>query len=175
MRFPACLFTWSAACIVLSGCESTPSSPSPPTSLQAPLSIRSITPASGTTLLVRECGFDEGFDILCTQEPRVSVDVDVPHDIDDPALSVILENGSKRCASFDAMQPPITRPLKAGRYSFEFGGAFLYATGANFELDCPLPAETTRLVIRLWNVTGAAFPRVVLAQEFAHTYRFEKR
>jgi hypothetical protein len=172
MRFAAWLFTWSAACVLFSGCGSkTPSSPSASTS---PVSIRSITPASGTTLVVRDCGFD-GLTVICTQEPRLSVDIDVPRDIGDPALDATLEGASKRCASFGAIQPRITRPLRAGRYSFEFTEIYLFATGPNHEQDCPFPAETTRLVIRLWDVTGAAIPREVLTKEFPHTYRFEKR
>jgi hypothetical protein len=174
VRFAAWLLTWSVACLSFSGCGSMPSSPSPSTPPGGRLTLRSITPGSGTTLLVRECGSD-GLDVTCTEEPRVSIDVDVPHDINDPALSMTLKSSSRECGGFNAMQPRIARPLKAGPYVFEFTGVYLSATGANFELDCPLPAETTRLIVRLWEITAAGIPTEVISQEFAHTYRFEKR
>ena len=63
-------------------------------------------------------------------------------------------------------------PLKAGTYTFELTGIFLSDTD-----PCPLPLETTRLVVRLWEVNGNTFnpPWLVLVQELPHTYLIQKR
>ena len=176
MRPVRCLIA-GAGLLIFGGCGSAPTGsatqPSPLTpaparvSQQGQATLRSISPASGTTLLVYVC--DPDFGTVCASEPRVSVDVDVLRDIESPSLGVSVESGSKECGSFGSTLPRsfYSTPLKAGRYSFEF-------TEIGFGRECALPIETTRLVVRLWDLTGG-IPRQVMAQEFPHAFRFEKR
>jgi hypothetical protein len=119
---------------------------------------------------VTGCGFD-GEDVLCAPEPRVSVGLEILHDIIDPALNVTLEKGLTRCAQFEVLRPDMPAPLKAGTYTFEVTGIFLLGT------DCPLPLETTRLVVRLWEVNGNTFnnPRTVLVQDLPYTYVIQRK
>jgi hypothetical protein len=173
--FAARLVASSTLSIVLSSCDS-PSSPSstrsPASSPQGQLTLRSITPASGAVLAFRECGFD-GLEVMCNDEPRASVDVEIHQDVVDPALDLAFHSVSTKCGSLESRRE-IARPLQAGRHSFDFAGAFLYATGRTAAPDCPLPSDTTHLVLTLWEV-GSGRGTPVMVQHIAYRYRLEKR
>jgi hypothetical protein len=170
-----------AAVLALAGCSGTvespvgpsgsagtsftpPPSPAPqpgPPEIAGTIAVRSIAPEPGTTLLVRNCSWaGPNFPYLCADQLQLALDVHVDQDVPRGVLSAQFVAGGSECGS--AGQPVA---LTAGTQTIRLNGAEISSDGALFR--CPLPAETTQMIVRL-----TAEGRVLLTREFAYTYRF---
>ena len=174
MHRPTHLAALLAAVIALAACNGTvespvgpsggagPSSTPPPPSpeITGNIVVRSIAPEPGTTLVVRNCSWAE-FPYLCANELRLAFDVQVDQDVPAGVLSAVFTSGGSTCAYGSER---VT--LAAGtQTTIRIQGAEISSDGALFR--CPLPADTTQVVVRL---SGSG--RVLLTREFAHNYRF---
>ena len=139
-------------------------SPAPPPSpeITGNIVIRSIAPEPGTTIIVRNCSFaGPAFPYLCADQLRLTLDVRVDQDTPNGALSADFTAAGATCAHASER---VT--LTAGaQTTIRMEGAEVSSDGALFR--CPLPADTTRVVVRL---SGSG--RVLLTREFAYNYRF---
>ncbi len=153
-----------AAVIALAGCSGTVESPAGPsgsagTSFTPPpppapqpsppeiagtIAVRSLAPEPGTTLLVRNCnGVPGPLEYLCAEQLQLALDVHVEQDVPRGVLGAQFVAGSSVCAF---ASQPVT--LTAGTQTIRLHGAEISSDGALFR--CPLPAETTQMVVRLW-------------------------
>jgi hypothetical protein len=173
------LVTLSAfsACEGRSG-SSSPVAPSPAPVVPSPVSsprgqvfIRSATPEPGGTLLVRDCTYDveeSGPKYQMCAPALMIFDVAFDSEIAHAAASANFYRGSQLCASGAAF-PYLGEPFTAGtRASFRVNIITIVPIGK--PIACPLPAETTRMVVELADGKGP-----LLTQEFAHTYAFVER
>ncbi len=182
MRSLSPLAAFLATIIALAGCNGTVESPvgpsgsagtsftppPPPAPQPAPpeiagtIAVRSIAPEPGTTMIVRNCMWAE-FPYLCANELRLAFDVQVDQDIPAGVLSADFTAAGSTCAhAYASERVTLTTGTQA---TIRMQGAEISSDGALFR--CPLPAETTQMVVRL---TGEG--RVLLTREFAYTYRF---
>ena len=70
--------------------------PTPPSTFLGEISIGELVPASGATLVMRDCG---GSRNLCTDQLRTTFDVVMPFDVEDAVVIVSLRGASTACAS----------------------------------------------------------------------------
>jgi hypothetical protein len=147
---------------------SPPPSPSPPLSASGQITLRSIAPGSGATLTVRECptSFTDSFKDLCSDPAHMTVDVEFGRDVSTAVVTAAFYSGTKRCGVASSGPSPFAAGSRA---SFELLGA-IELSDESVQLHCPLPAETTRMVIQLWEASRPATP--LLTQDFAHSYAF---
>lgn len=124
--------------------------------------VRSIAPEPGTTMIVRNCSWaGPTVPYLCADQLQLAFDVQVDQDVPAGVLSAVFTTGSSTCAHASER---VT--LAAGtRTTIRMEGAEISSDGALFR--CPLPADTTQMVLRL---SGSG--RVLLTREFAYNYRF---
>jgi hypothetical protein len=168
-----------AAVIVLTGCNGTvespvapsgssgassgpPPAPPPPPEIAGTIVVRSIAPEPGTTLIVRNCSFaGPDFPYLCADQLRLAFDVQVDQDIPSGVLSALFTAAGSTCAHASE-RVTLTASTQT---TIRMEGAEVSSDGALFR--CPLPADTTQVVVRL---SGSG--RVLLTREFAFNYRF---
>ena len=106
---------------------------------------------------------------MCTAAHMV-FDVEFETEIAHAAASVRFFRGSQLCA-FGSAAPYFGQPFTAGsRASFVVTIVSLFDIGR--PMACPLPTETTRMVVELVE-PKTAMP--LLSQEFAHSYTFVER
>src|SRR5688500_10394098 len=88
---------FAATLLAGSGCDqaSTPLIPTSPDTPTGKISVRSIRPDSGATLIADRC--DGGYCIHDTQL-ALAFDVQLNQDVGEPWVTVSLYNGSQRCA-----------------------------------------------------------------------------
>jgi hypothetical protein len=144
-----------------------PSAPSPaPTAGQ--ITLRSIAPGSGAILNVLECptSLTSNFKDLCTEPLQMTVDVEFNGSVSDAVTTAGFYSGTKRCGLATSES---SRFATDNRASFDLRGA-IELSDESVQLHCPLPAETTRMVIQLWERGRPGVP--LLTQEFAHHYTF---
>ena len=147
----------------LAGSSSTPQPhPPPPPEINGNIVVRSIAPEPGTTIIVRNCSWaGPTFSYLCADQLRLAFDVQVDQDIPSGVLSADFTAAGSTCAHTSER---VT--LTAGtQTTIRMEGADISSDGALFR--CPLPADTTQVVVRL---LGSG--RVLLTREFAFNYRF---
>jgi hypothetical protein len=147
---------------------SAPSSPLPP-AFGGQITLRSIAPGSGATLKVHECpwpSFTSNFKDLCAEPLQLTVDVEFAGSVANAVVTATFYSGTKRCGVAYAGPSPFAAGSRA---SFELRGA-IELSDESVQLHCPLPAETTGLVIQLWETDRPAVP--LLTQGFAHNYTF---
>ena len=147
-----------------------PTAPSPPASQQGEITVRSIVPASGATLTVRPCEFDDGFLAMCADRVPMTFDVQYRANLPNVYITVSFYRGVQRCGYAASNIVALTAGAEAVALTVSTI-VLSYETGA---LLCPLPATTTRLVVQFVNRNGApgsgATP--LLTKEFDHTYTF---
>ena len=138
-----------------------PLPPSPP-EISGNIVVHSIAPDSGATLLVRNCDFvGPELSYLCADQLRLALDVKVDEDVPRGVLSALFTVGGSTCALASERVA-----LTAGtQTTIRIQGAEISSDGALFR--CPLPVDTTQMVVRL-----TAEGRVLLTREFLHDYRF---
>lgn len=141
---------------------SPPPSPPPPPEITGNIVVRSISPEQGTTIIARNCSFARpDFPYLCADQLRLAFDVQVAQDVPQGVLSADFTAAGSTCAHASERVA-----LTAGTpTTISMQGAEISSDGALFR--CALPAETTRMVVRL---SGSG--RVLLTREFAYNYRF---
>ncbi len=171
-----------AAVVALAGCSGTvespvgpsgsagtsftpppPPAPQPgPPEIAGTIAVRSIAPEPGTTLLVRNCnGVPGPLEYLCAEQLQLALDVHVEQDVPQGVLSATFEAAGATCA-YASERVTLTAGTQT---TIRVQGAGISSDGALFR--CPLPADTTRMVVRL-----SAEGRVLLTREFAYDYRF---
>ena len=146
----------------LAGSSSTPEPPPPPPpEIDGNIVVRSIAPEPGTTIIVRNCSWaGPTVSYLCADQLRLAFDVQVDQDIPAGVLSADFTAGSTCAHASERVT------LTAGtQTTIRMEGAEVSSDGALFR--CPLPADTTQVVVRL---SGSG--RVLLTREFAFNYRF---
>lgn len=159
VAFPAC-----------GGSPTGPSLPAPTTSLALPpappqpvnltgkIIVRSITPESGSTVLVRDCGsFTTARDRnrpahsmnICSNEPGVTVEVLVDQDISDAIVAVDFAFEKEVCGR--ARTQPLA--LKSGISTVVTTSRFSMFTttpyGEPEYVSCGLPTSTTQMIVSL--------------------------
>jgi hypothetical protein len=148
--------TTSAAASIL------PTAPSavPPT---GQISMRFITPDSGAILAVRDCS--NPFYIENCTDSEMTFEVVYAHDVERSVVTAGFYVGDRLCG---LAYSQIVR-LQAGTRAF-FDARLISLSTEDQPLLCGLPAETTRMIVKLWAVQQPASP--LLSQEFTHTYTF---
>jgi hypothetical protein len=143
-----------------------PSSPQP--SAAGQIALRSIAPASGATLTVDDCPVSstDRFKDQCSGPTQITVDVQYERDVSNAVVTASFYSGTRRCGLTYSESAPFAAGARA---SFELQGA-IELSDEYVQLHCVPPAETTRLVIQLWDAGRPATP--LLTQEFAHRYTF---
>ena len=139
---------------------SLPSAPAPPqpVTVTGNIIVRSVTPESGSTVWVRDCGlFTTARNgnraahsmNICSDEPRVTVEVLVDQDIPDTVVTVDFANETRVCGR--ARTQPLA--LTGGRSTVVTTSRFnMYTTTPYMEkeyISCGLPTFTTQMVIGL--------------------------
>jgi hypothetical protein len=167
-----------SACDRQTGGGNVSSTPTTPTTLLPPtnpspaaprgeITIRSITPASPATIIVRECIYADSYTEMCSSQLQVAVEVQFANETPNAMVTASFYAGSKKCG-FGGSSP---QPLAAGaRATFNVLGLTLSSEGG--PVLCPLPAMTTRMVVQLWEVGRPAVGSELLTQEFVNTYTF---
>ena len=174
----------AAACD--SGDASVPTRPTPPpasagvASAQGQVTVAAVTPMSGSTLKVHDCGpSTSGLTgtHVCTEEWKATLDIVVDRAVPRAVVTVTFEGSAGRCGvayitdlSFAAQRSQRINTASALFMTYEPEGADEVAI-ARF---CSEPARTTRMVVELWAVDGglgsAAIP--LLRQTFDYPYTF---
>ena len=159
--------------ILISACdgqtdgESGPSSPTPAARL-GDITVRSLTPASPANISIRECEYAPSAWEICTNELQMVFEVQFAKQAPSAMVTVDFFAGSKLCGSGGSAQ----QPLAAGERA-TFSVSFLSLSSDGGPSRCPLPAVTTRMVVRLREITSTpARDSVLLTQEFVNTYTF---
>ena len=162
----------SAACD-RDGTPTTPTTPFPPTnsSPAAPrgdITVRSITPVSPAKISVRECSYAPSYTEICTDQLQMVFEVQFANATPDAMVTADFYSGSRLCGVGGSAR----QPLAAGeRATFSVSGLSLSADGG--PSLCPLPVVTTRVVVRLWEISTRASNSELLTQEFVNnTYTF---
>ena len=150
----------------------TPTEPSPPVPAPGPstitgeITITSMSPAPGATVPVRPCA--TGSERFCADQPQMTVDVVVDHDIANGVVTVSFE----RCA----IGRTRVTTLSAGRRTsmsistLDLSDDGPLHDGVGAALLCALPAATTTMTVSLWRSGEPA--RALLTREFANGYTF---
>lgn len=162
----------------LSGCDGANDSrtasftaPSP----QAPagqITVQSIAPGSGATLQVGECQYypsslDLDFWEMCADHVNMTFVVEFEGDVTNAVVTAGFYSGTMRCG----LATSSTASLPAGTPR-AFATHVILLSDESTQLLCPLPAETTRMVVQLWEAARPATP--LLSREFVHSYRFTR-
>jgi hypothetical protein len=148
----------TAALLIVASCGQSPTRPEQ----QGPaseISVGEITPGSGATLVLRECG-SAG---LCTDQLKTTFDVLVPADIPNAVLVVSLKQGSLPCAG-----AYMRTALKAGDLTSFSTSSFSMDYDEAGRLRCPTPVETTSLAFQVFfeNRPASAY----VARELPYRY-----
>lgn len=141
-----------------------PTVPSPAVP-QGEITVRSITPASPATLIVRECTYLNGYKEMCSSQFQMAVDVQFENEVSNAVISAAFYTGSKLCGIASSSPQPLAA---VGRTTFSVAG--ISFSDDYTRLLCSLPVLTTRMVVQLWEVGRPAVP--LLTQEFVNTYTF---
>jgi hypothetical protein len=174
-RFPLALVALSA----LTACEAPtrqrspiPTAPSPPAP-SSQIIVQSMSPSAGATLPVDKCryypsSFNLDFWEMCADGLSLRFDVEFEADVTNAIVTAGFYSGSQRCGLATSQ----TAPLAAGsRTAFE--ATVILLSDESVPLRCAFPAETSRMVVQLWERSRAATPLVT--REFAHSYRFSQQ
>lgn len=149
-----------------------PIAPTPP--VTGTITLSSIVPANGTTLTIFDCdptlpagAIGPLHEIgLCTDQLRMTFDLEVDRDITDAYLKVQLLDGSKLCAITSGGRAP----LSAGTRTQRTTSPVVLSDHPELQSPCALPVTTTRIRVELQD---GIVNRQLLAQEFDYTYRFQ--
>ena len=157
----------TAAVMILGSCGGSPIRPSdgggpPPPPPFGEITLNDVTPGSGATLRMRDCG-PSG---LCNDQLKTTFEVLVRSDIPDAVLMVSLSQGASPCA-----WTWLRTTLAAGNRASLTNSSIRMVLDEEGRLLCPLPLETTRLV---FEVRGSSPTVPLLHQEFAYRYTLER-
>ena len=146
--------------------------PSPQTS-SGQITAQSMAPASGATLPVEECQYypsrlDLDFWEICADHVDLRFTVEFAHDVENAVVTAGFYGGAQRCGLATSQ----TTSLRAGRREV-FDTHVILLSNESTQLPCPLPAETTRMVVQLWERENPAMP--LLSREFVQTYTFARK
>jgi hypothetical protein len=152
------------------GTAPSPVSPPPPT---GQVSVRSIAPASGATLSLKDCTWEPetsfGNTQLCTAESRIALDLEFETEVTASVVAYFYR-GAQICARSE-------RLFHGRRGSVELNIVSLTSTFQPDEVltttanRCPLPVVTTRIVLKVLERSSFTRP-LQISQEFAHAYTF---
>jgi hypothetical protein len=167
---------FAIALLTVAGCDRsrTPALPTAPAAPglapvvpQGHIAVLSVRPESGATLTAEPC--DGGYCISDT-DVRLTFQVQLDRDVNEPWVTVSFDDGMQRCAG--SGYPNIIQtiePLRANTAT-TFSVTFL-ALSDHLGLLCPLPHNTTTMVVQLWPNRGRS-PVALLTGEFPHSYTF---
>lgn len=142
-----------------------PTGPSP-AAPRGEITVRSITPASPATLIVRECTYpSSAYSDMCSRQLEMAFDVQFENEIPNAVVTAGFYAGSQRCG----LASSSGRPFAAGgRATFTL--PVISFSDESTRLLCPLPAVTMRMVVQLWEASRPGVP--LLTQEFVNTFTF---
>jgi hypothetical protein len=132
-----------------------------------------MSPSAGATLPVDKCryypsSFNLDFWEMCADGLSLRFDVEFEADVTNAVVTAGFYSGSQRCGLATSQ----SAPLAAGsRTAFE--ATVILLSDESVPLLCALPAETSRMVVQLWERSRPATPLVT--REFAHSYRFSQQ
>ena len=168
--------------ILISACDnqtdggsvlSSPTTPFPttnpsPANPRGEITVRSITPASPAKIPVSECEYAPSYNEICTKDLQMAFEVQFADQVPSAMVKVDVYAGSTLCGYGNSALQPLTA---GGRATFSVSRLSLEKDGG--PLLCPLPAVTTRMVVRLWDQgSRSARDSELLTQEFVNTYTF---
>jgi hypothetical protein len=171
----------AVALLPLIGCDqvatppSVPSAPTPlaPAGPQGQITVLSVQPESGATLVTEPC--EPGATYYCTSEgePRLTFDVELDQEVTEPWVTASFYNGSQRCvgSGYPTVSQPL-EPLAANTTTTFRVSSLSLSLDVNGALICRFPQTTTRMVVQLWDKRGGRFSTSLLTREFAHGYTF---
>lgn len=166
--------------LVLSGCngrEVIGPAPTPPSQIPPPLpvpavsgdlTLGSIRPEAGATVLVRPCA--DASTRFCADKLELSVEIVVDQDLDGVSLTVKFDGcgfASSPTFSLASHRPAV---INLSRVDLSDDGPNHDGVGA--ALYCELPAMTRRVIVSLWRTGQARVP--LLTREFAREYTFAR-
>ena len=183
MSTPTRIAAFFALALPLVGCDqATTSAPSVPTAPTAPtpavpqgqITVRSVQPESGATLVTEPC--EPGATYYCTSEgePRLAFDVQFDQEVTEPWVTVSFHNSlNQQCAGsgYPTVFQPL-EPLRANTTTTFRVSSLSLRMDPFGALICRFPQTTTRMVVQLWAQRAAARQGALLTQEFAHSYTF---
>jgi hypothetical protein len=142
-----------------------PTNPSP-AAPRGEITVRSQTPASPASLIVRECTYpNTTYTEMCSTQLKVAFDVQFQNEISNAVLTASFYAGSQQCGFAGSA----SRPFAAGGRETFTMSEISFSDDAT-RLLCPLPAVTMRMVVQLWEVSRPS--EALLTQEFVNTYTF---
>ena len=127
------------------------------------ISMRFITPDSGAMVAVRDCSNPFYID-NCT-DSEMTFEVVYEQDVERSVVTAGFYAGDRLCG---LAYSQFVR-LQAGSRAF-FDARLISLSSEEQPLLCSLPAQTTRMIVKLWAAQQPASP--LLSQEFTHTYTF---
>ena len=156
----------------------TPPTPPPrPPAMEGNITVTSLVPGSGATLVVRDCTKGtSGYRWFCADQLGSTFEVQVDQNIPGAVLTAeFVGDAGGKCRygastfGFGPVASTAPTPLTAGSQTTMIMGAIDFSTEES-PLACPLPLETTRMIVRLWRVGVPATP--LMTREFAYSYTF---
>ena len=179
MKTPGCFAVVVVTAGMFAGCDGQPRSiplaspiptaPSPPAP-RGSITLQSLSPVSGATLQVRECPYYPislfaTFWDMCSDDLTMTFEVEFETEVANAVVTIGFYSGSQRCGLATSQSG-----FLAARTRASFDAKIISFSDEDVRLLCPLPVETTRLVVQLWERGRPAVP--LLTQEFAHNYKF---
>src|SRR4030095_13121351 len=142
--------------------------PTAPTPAQGQITVQSIVPQSGATLIEHQCQYpNSGLAYNCSVDWGMMSDFLYEANASRVLVVARFYSGSHMCAQAQSK----TTSIQANTpMSFETTVTNIDLYGDGGPLLCPLPAETDRLEVLFWDVT---YTRPLLTRELAINYRFE--
>jgi hypothetical protein len=162
----------------LAGCDGGNVSRSPISTAPSPqapagqITVQSVIPASGATLPVEECQYypsrlDLTFWEMCADHVTMTFTAVFERDVTNAVVTAGFYSGTQRCGLATSQTAPLSADTRGA-----FGAHVILLSDESTQLLCPLPAETTRMVVQLWEREHPATP--LLSQELVHSYRFTR-
>jgi hypothetical protein len=144
----------------------TPPTPPRPPATEGNITVTSIVPGSGATLVVRDCTRSgSGYRWFCADQLRSTFEVQFDQNIPDAVLTASFVGDAGGCGRASTARTPLT----AGSQTTMIMGAIDFSTEES-PLACQLPLETSRMILRLWRANSPATP--LMTREFAYSYKF---
>lgn len=145
----------------------TPPPPSVP-AVFGELTLRSVSPEAGATVLARACA--EGSTRFCADQLDITIEVVVDRDLEDVVVTVRFDGCGFASSPTFALRAHVPAPIKLSRIDLSDDGPMHDGVGA--ALFCDLPAVTRQVIVSLWRTGQPTAP--LLTRDFAREYTFAR-
>ena len=137
------------------------SPPVVPVPVTAEITMTSVAPASGSTMTIRDCATQYGWERLCSDGFRGTFSVQASGELQNLVLTVSFWDRERRCG-----YAADTRDALAAETSASFAPSLTFLSWEEFSpppttvdlfQPCSLPITTTRLIAELWTQARSPF------------------